>query len=101
MTTGLTLAITGLAAGVTVFALGVSGRREEGDDIYSDDDTVHLNLEIGDRVFLLELEPRSDHDHKRAKGVLRARNGRGDFIKGDVDESTFVRINHWIRCQVD
>ena len=65
MTTGLTLAITGLAAGVTVFALGVSGRREEGDDIYSDDDTVHLNLEIGDRVFLLELEPRSDHDHKR------------------------------------
>jgi hypothetical protein len=76
------------------------GRREEGDDIYGDDDTVHLNLEIGDRVFFLELEPPSDHDPKRAKGVLRARNGRGDVIKGDVEESTFVRINHWIRCQV-
>ena len=23
-----------------------------------------------------------------------------EFIKGDLDESTFVRINHWIRCQV-
>ena len=35
-----------------------------------------------------------DHDPKRAKGVLRALNGRGDVIKGDVDESTFVRVNH-------
>ena len=74
--------------------------REDGDDMYGDDDTIHLNLEIGDRVFFLELEPPSDHDPKRAKGVLRARNGRGDIIKDDVDESTFVRINHWIRCQV-
>ena len=63
-------------------------RREEGDDIYGDDDTVHLYLEIGDRVFFLELEPPSDHDPKRTKGVLRARNGRGDVINGDVDEST-------------
>jgi hypothetical protein len=70
-------------------------RQEEGDDIYGDDDAVHLNLEIGDRVFFLELEPPSDHDPKRAKG-----NSRGDVIKGDVDESTFIRINHWIRCQV-
>ena len=72
-------------------------RREEGDDIYGDDDTVHLNLEIGDRAFFLELDPPSDHDPKRAKGVLRARNGRGEFIKGDVDESTFglnVKCSH-------
>jgi hypothetical protein len=74
--------------------------REDGDDMYGDDETVHLNLEIGDRAFFLELEPPSDHGPKRAKGVLRARNGRGDIIKGDIDESTFVRINHWIRCQV-
>ena len=74
--------------------------KEEGDDIYGDDHTVNLNLEIGDRVFFLELEPSSDHDLKTAKGVLRARNSRGDVIKGDVDEPTFVRINHWIRCQV-
>jgi hypothetical protein len=46
------------------------------------------------------LEPPSDHGPKRAKGVLRTRDGRSDLIKGDVDESTFVRINHWIRCQV-
>jgi hypothetical protein len=74
-------------------------RKEEGDDIYGDDDTVHLNLEIGDRVFVLEWEPPSDHDPKRAKGALRAHNGRGDIIKGDVDESTFIRVNHWIKCQ--
>jgi hypothetical protein len=45
-------------------------------------------------VFFLELEPPSDHDPKR---VCYA---PGDGIKGDVDESTFIRINHWIRCQV-
>ena len=61
---------------------------------------MHFNLEIGDRVFFLELEPPSDRDPKRAKGVLRARNGRGDVIKGDVDESTFASISLWIKCQV-
>ena len=30
-------------------------RREEGDDIYGGDDTVQLNLEIGDRVFFLKF----------------------------------------------
>jgi hypothetical protein len=30
---------------------------------------------------------------------LRACDGRGDVIKGDVDEPTFVR-NHWIRCRL-
>jgi hypothetical protein len=29
------------------------------------------HLEIGDRVFFLELEPPSDHDPKKAEGVLR------------------------------
>jgi hypothetical protein len=28
---------------------------EEGADIYGDDGTVHLNLEIGDRVSFLEI----------------------------------------------
>jgi hypothetical protein len=70
-------------------------RREEGDDVYGDDNAIHLNLETSDR-----LEPRSNHGPKRAEGVLRARNGRGDVIKGDVDESTFARICRWIKCQV-
>ena len=66
-------------------------RREEGDDVYA----VHVNLETGDR-----LEPPSNHGPKRAKGLLHARNGRGDVINRDVDESTFARISHWIKCQV-
>ena len=57
-------------------------------------------FEIGDRVFFVEFEPPSDHDPKRAKGVLRARNGHGDVIKGDPEESTFARICRWIKCQV-
>ena len=40
------------------------------------------------------------HDPKRARGVLRARNLVGNVIKGEVDESTFARISHWIKCQV-